>query len=42
VALTTYAESGKANELLEKYGLGVTSIIAAVDRAVGRKKKSFE
>ncbi len=34
----TFGESGKPEELLEKYGMGVESIKEAVQRAVGRKK----
>ncbi len=33
----TFGESGEAEELLEKYGLGVKDIIAAAKKAVGRK-----
>jgi len=33
----TYAESGKPEELLEKYGLTAENIVAAVERVVSRK-----
>jgi transketolase len=33
----TFAESGPYGELLDKYGLGVGDIVAAAERAVGRK-----
>jgi transketolase len=33
----TFAESGPYGELLDKYGLGVGDIVAAAQRAVGRK-----
>lgn len=33
----TFGESGKAAELLEKYGLGVKDVVAAAKRAIGRK-----
>jgi transketolase len=33
----TYAESGKAGELLQKYGLTPTEIVTAAERALGRK-----
>jgi Transketolase, C-terminal subunit len=36
----TFTESGPYAELLEKYGLGVNSIVAAVQRAVARKQSS--
>ncbi len=38
VALTGYAQSGKPNELLERYGLTSKDIEAAVHRVVARKK----
>ena len=34
----TFAESGPYGELLDKYGLGVGDIVAAAQRAVGRKR----
>lgn len=34
----TFAESGPYSELMEKYGLGVGSIVAAAQRAIGRKR----
>ena len=37
VALTGYAESGKADELVEKYGIGPTAIAGAVKKALRRK-----
>ncbi|MBM3926345.1 MAG: transketolase family protein [SAR202 cluster bacterium] len=39
VALTRYAESGKAEELLEKYGLTAKDVAGAVRRVVKRKQK---
>ncbi len=36
----TYAESGKGDELLEKYGLTSAAIIAAVEQVLGRKQIS--
>jgi transketolase len=33
----TFGESGKAEELLEKYGLGVKDIVAAAKRAIAKK-----
>ncbi len=33
----TFGESGEAEELLEKYGLGVKDIVAAAKKAIGRK-----
>ena len=38
VAMTGYAQSGKPNELLERYGLTAKDIEAAVRRVVARKK----
>ncbi|MBI2935789.1 MAG: transketolase family protein [Chloroflexi bacterium] len=38
VALTRYAESGKPNELLEKYGLTATHIASAVRNVLRRKR----
>ena len=37
--LDTYAQSGKPNELLERYGLTARDIAEAVRRAVSRKNK---
>lgn len=37
VALAGYAESGKGFELLDKYGLSTTDVVAASLRAIGRK-----
>jgi transketolase len=34
----TFGESGEPEELLEKYGLGTTDIVAAAERALQRKK----
>ncbi|MBF8267002.1 MAG: Transketolase [Dehalococcoidia bacterium] len=39
VALDRYAESGRAEQLLEKYGLTAEKVAAAVRRAVGRKAR---
>jgi transketolase C-terminal domain/subunit len=36
--MTGYAQSGKPNELLERYGLTAKDIEAAVRRVVVRKK----
>jgi len=36
----TYAESGPYSDLLEKYGMGVDAILAAVHRALARKQSS--
>ncbi len=33
----TFGESGKPSELIEKYGMGVKDIVAAVKKAVTRK-----
>ncbi|MEM8583209.1 MAG: transketolase C-terminal domain-containing protein [Bacteroidota bacterium] len=33
----SFGESGKATELLDKYGLGVSDIVSAAKRAMGRK-----
>lgn len=33
-----FGESGEPNELIEKFGMGVTHIVAACRKAVGRKK----
>ena len=38
VGLTSYAESGTPDELLDKYGLRASNIVTAVKRAVARKK----
>jgi transketolase len=38
VALKGYAESGKAEELLEKYGLTAKDVAGAVRRVMGRKR----
>jgi transketolase len=38
VGLTTYAESGTPEELLDKYGLLARDVIAAVRRAIARKR----
>jgi transketolase len=35
-----FAESGPYNDLLEKYGLGVGAILAAIERALARKRTS--
>ncbi|MCY1550971.1 hypothetical protein D9M68_872660 [compost metagenome] len=35
----TFGESGKPVQLLEKYGLGQTNIIAAVEKVIARKQK---
>jgi len=35
----TFAESGPYGELLDRYGLGVSDIVAAAQRAVGRKRR---
>ena len=35
----TFAESGPYGELLDRYGLGVGDIVAAAQRAVGRKRR---
>lgn len=37
VGITQYAESGKANELLVKYGLNDTNVVEAAQRALSRK-----
>lgn len=34
----TFGESGKPSELIEKYGMGAKSIVAAAERAVARRK----
>jgi transketolase len=34
----TYAESGKPEELLEKYGLIARDVVAAVRQVLGRKR----
>lgn len=34
----TFGESGKPTELLAKYGLGKTDILAAVEKVMSRKK----
>ena len=36
----TYAESGKPDELMEKYGLTYPSVVAAAKRALARKRNS--
>ena len=33
----TFGESGEAEELLEKYGLGTKDVVAAAKRAIARK-----
>jgi transketolase len=33
-----FGQSGTPVELVEEYGMGVTAIVAAVKRALGRKK----
>ena len=38
VGLTTYAESGTPDELLDKYGLRASNIAAAARRALKRKR----
>ena len=38
VGLTDYAESGTPDELLDKYGMRASSVIAAAKRALARKK----
>ena len=35
----TYAESGNAGELMDKYGLVASNVIAAIRRVLARKKK---
>jgi transketolase len=35
----TFAESGPYGELLDRYGLGVGDIVAAAQRAIGRKRR---
>ena len=35
----TFAESGKPDELIEKYGMGVKSIKEAVKKVTARKHK---
>lgn len=35
----TFGESGAPNELIEKYGMGVKSIVSAAKRAIKRKKE---
>jgi transketolase len=39
VALHGYGESGKPNELMEKYGLTPAAVAAAAKKAIARKKK---
>ena len=39
VGLTGYAESGSPDELLDKYGMRASSIVAAAKKAVARKAK---
>lgn len=34
-----HAECGQYSQLLDKYGLGVDSLVAAVERAIGRRKE---
>jgi transketolase len=34
----TFGESGKPTELLKKYGLETENIIAAVEKAISRKR----
>jgi transketolase len=34
----TFGESGKPTELLKKYGLDTEFIVAAAEKAIGRKK----
>jgi len=35
----TFAESGSYDELLDKYGMGISDIIEAVKRALHRKNR---
>jgi transketolase len=37
VALDSYGESGKPDQLIEKYGLGAGKVVEAVQRGIGRK-----